>query len=256
MAEGVDQHSGFREDPWSRLRATVTSYLTVVYGSTAAARGEIRRLNSLHREIQGPVRDPSALARFGPSYTARDPVLSLWVHATLVDSTIVCHDAWIEPLSRQRRAQFYVETLPIARAFGVADPHLPPDLAAFERYLDEMTAPDGPVQPSPTARELARTILHPRLGHAIDFLPGPLRRPLGAVLDRVPSGLYDWSMWPAVGLLPPRVREGYGLEWGPPQEVVSAWLVAGWRFWRPLVPTSLRWMERSRAADRRVAAGE
>jgi uncharacterized protein (DUF2236 family) len=234
----------------------VTSYLTVVYGGTAAARGEIRRLNALHREIRGPVRDPSAAARFGSSYTARDPGLSLWVHATLVDSTLVCHDAWIEPLSRERRAQFYLETLPIARAFGVPDALLPPHLAAFERYLDEMTAPDGPVQPSATARELARTILHPRLGHAIDFLPGAVRAPLAAVLDRVPSGLYDWSMWPAVGLLPPRVREDYGLEWGPLHEVVSGWLVAGWRFWRPLLPTGLRWMELSRAADRRIAAGE
>ncbi len=202
------------------------------------------------------MRDPAAAARFGASYTARDPGLSLWVHATLVDSTIVCHDAWIELLSRERRSRFYLETLPIARAFGVPDALLPPDFAAFERYLDEMLAPDGPVRPSATARELARTILHPRLGHAIDFLPSPVRRPLAAVLDRVPSGLYDWSMWPAVSLLPPAVREGYGLLWGPLQEVVSGWLVGGWRLWRPLVPTSLRWMERSRAADRRIARAE
>src|SRR4249919_1618289 len=33
VAEGVDQHSGFREDPWSRLAATTRSYLTIVYGS-------------------------------------------------------------------------------------------------------------------------------------------------------------------------------------------------------------------------------
>src|SRR6266540_5764790 len=30
VAEGVDQHSDFRADPWARLVATVRSYLTVV----------------------------------------------------------------------------------------------------------------------------------------------------------------------------------------------------------------------------------
>src|SRR4029453_2245374 len=47
-AEGGGQHSGFREDPWSRLAGTTRSYLTIVYGSTSQARAEIRRLNALH----------------------------------------------------------------------------------------------------------------------------------------------------------------------------------------------------------------
>ena len=54
VAEGVDQHSDFRSDPWSRLHNTLRSYLTVVYGTTAQARAEIRRLNNLHRDIAGP----------------------------------------------------------------------------------------------------------------------------------------------------------------------------------------------------------
>ena len=53
IAEGVDQHSDFREDPWRRLQGTIRSYLRVVYGTTAEARGEISRLNSLHRSING-----------------------------------------------------------------------------------------------------------------------------------------------------------------------------------------------------------
>ena len=60
IAEGVDQHSAFRIDPWARLIATVRSYLTVVYGSGREARAEIARLNRLHRSIEGPVRDPEA----------------------------------------------------------------------------------------------------------------------------------------------------------------------------------------------------
>src|SRR5437763_17101094 len=65
VAEGVDQHSDFRSDPWRRLAGTLRLYLRIVYGTTTQAKGEIRRLNGLHRSIAGPVRDPDVAARFG-----------------------------------------------------------------------------------------------------------------------------------------------------------------------------------------------
>lgn len=228
VAAGVDEHSDFRSDPWARLQATLRSYLRIVYGTGTAARAEIRRLNELHRSIKGP------------GYAARDPDLSLWVHATLVDTTIVAYDAWIEPLSRDERARYYAETLPIGRAFGVTADRLPADLDAFETYLAGMLAPDGPVHPTPTARELAWHVLNPPLG--------PILPPLA----RLPPAVYAWTLWPAVGLLPGSVREEYGLRWGLLERGVAAWLVTTWRTWRPLLPESLRQMPQVLAADRRV----
>jgi len=227
VAAGVDDHSDFRADPWRRLRNTLQSFLTIVYGPTATARAEIRRLNALHRGI------------VGPGYQARDPALSLWVHATLVDSTIVANDAWIGPVSRARQAAFYEETRPIGRAFGVPDAMLPADLDAFEAYLAGMLGPDGPVRVGPLARELASVIVHPPLPGVFGTLP-------------VPLALYDWAMWPSIGLLPEAVRSAYGFGWGPAQRLVAAWLVAGWQAWRPLLPAGFRQMPQARAADRRV----
>jgi len=228
VAAGVDEHSDFRSDPWARLQATLRSYLTIVYGTGTAARAEIRRLNGLHRSITGP------------GYAARDPDLSLWVHATLVDTTIVAYDAWIEPLPRAERERYYAETLPIGRAFGVPPDRLPADLAAFETYVAGMLAPDGPVHPSATARELAWHVLNPPLG--------PVLPPLAAV----PRAAYAWTLWPSIGLLPPNVRVEYGLRWGALEATVSTWLVGAWRFWRPLLPASFRQMPQALAADRRV----
>jgi uncharacterized protein (DUF2236 family) len=244
VAEGVDQHSDFRADPWARLRATLRSYLRIVYGTTAAARAEIRRLDELHRNVAGPVRDAAARQDHGPRYSARDPELALWVHATLIDSTIVAHDAWIEPLSGARRAGFYEETRAVGRAFGIRDEILPADFAAFERYLATRLAPDGPIRVSPTARELARSILRPPLG--------PMAPALAPLLDCLPADAYAWTLWPAVGLLPTSIREGYGLAWGPLQRFVARWLVSTWRAQRPLIPTALRWMPQARAADARM----
>jgi uncharacterized protein (DUF2236 family) len=228
VAAGVADHSDFRADPWRRLAGTLRSYLTVVYGSTGVARAEIQRLNALHRTITGP------------GYSARDPDLSLWVHATLVDSTMAVADAWLEPMSMERRAAFYAETRPIGRAFGVPEGPLPADIGAFDEYLDGMLAPSGPVRVSATARELAAVVLRPPLA------------PLASWLGFVPPGAYAWTLWPSVGLLPVSVREDYGLRWGARERLVSGWLVAGWRAWRPVLPTSFRQMPKALAADRRM----
>jgi uncharacterized protein (DUF2236 family) len=230
VAAGVAEHSDFRSDPWARLQATLRSYLRIVYGTATAARAEIRRLNGLHRTIAGR------------GYRARDPELSLWVHATLVDSTIVAADAWLEPLPLERRRRYYLETMPIGRAFGIPADRLPPDLDAFDAYMASATAPGGPIHVSPTARELADAVLHPPLG--------PVIPPLGWL----PASVYAWTLWPAVGLLPASIRADYGLAWGPVERAVSTWLVAGWRAWRPSLPADFRQMPQALAADRRVRA--
>jgi uncharacterized protein (DUF2236 family) len=228
VAAGVRDHSDFRADPWRRLDGTLRSFLRIVYGTTTAARAEIRRLNRLHIPI------------VGEGYEARDPALSLWVHATLVDSTIEAADAWLEPISRERRARFYDETRPIGRAFGIPDALLPADLDAFEAYVGSMLAPDGAVQVGDLARDLAGTIIHPPLPAPLDALP-------------LPIAAYDWIMWPGIGLLPPAVRDAYGFAWGTREQVVARWLVAAWRAWNPLLPRTFRQMPQALAADRRMA---
>lgn len=228
VAAGVAEHSDFRTDPWARLAGTLRSYLTIVYGTTPTARAEIRRLNTLHRDITGP------------GYAAHDPDLSLWVHATLVESTIAVSDAWLEPMSRDRRAAYYLETRPVGRAFGVPDALLPPDIGAFDAYVAAMLAPTGPVHPTPIARDLAQAVLRPPLA------------PFASWLGALPVELYAWTLWPSIGLLPASVRDDYGLAWGPRERLVSAWLVAGWRGWRPLLPASFRQMPKALAADRRM----
>ncbi|HYK96709.1 MAG TPA: oxygenase MpaB family protein [Candidatus Dormibacteraeota bacterium] len=254
VAAGVAEHSDFRSDPWVRLSGTLRSYLRIVYGTADDARVEIRRLNELHRGIRGDVLDPSARERHGRRYSALDPALALWVHATLVDSTIAAYDAWLEPLTWERRARYYEETLPVGRAFGIPASLLPPDLDAFEAYLAGMLAPGGEIEVGDVARDLAGSILHPPLGPAVAAAGGPVAH-LAPLLDAIPSRAYAWLFWPSIGLLPPAVREGYGLPWGLRQRAVATWLVAAWQAWRPALPPSFRHMPQALRADRRVGAG-
>ncbi len=255
VAAGVAEHSNFQSDPWARLSGTLRSYLRIVYGTAEAARSEIRRLGELHRGIRGNVHEESARRRHGSRYSALDPELALWVHATLVDSTITAYDRWIEPLSWEQRARYYEETLPVGAAFGIPASKLPPDLEAFEGYLARMLAPGGPVEVGDTARELADAILHPPLGPAVAAAGSPFTA-LAPMLDGIPAGAYSWLFWPSIGLLPERIREEYGLPWGLRQRAVATWLVATWQAWRPVLPTSFRHMPQALRADRRVGAGE
>lgn len=254
VAAGVAQHSQFREDPWARLSGTLRSYLRIVYGSAPAARDEIGRLHDLHRGIRGDVADAEARARHGRRYSALDPALSLWVHATLVDSTIAAYDAWIEPLTHDERARYYEETLPVGRAFGIPASLLPADIDAFDAYLAEMLGPGGPVRVGDDARELADAILHPPLGPAV-AAAGPLFAHAAPLVDAIPARAYGWLFWPSIGLLPADIRAGYGLPWGLRQRAVAGWLVAAWQAWRPVLPPSFRQMPQALAADRRVGAG-
>ena len=149
-------------------------------------------------------------------------------------------DAWLGGLSRARRARFYAET--------------PPDRPGVRHPGRRSCRPTstGSRRTSPgcsprTARSRSRRPPGRSPAHV-------LRPPLGPVvpaLGWVPPPLYAWTLWPAVGLLPARVREGYGLAWGPCERTVvpgsSPAGASGVRGSRP----SLRWMPQARAADRR-----
>jgi uncharacterized protein (DUF2236 family) len=258
VAEGVAQHSTFREDPWARLDGTLHSYLRIVYGSTATARTEIRRLNGLHRTVRGPVSDPSTAAQFGGAYAARDPALSLWVHATLVWATLTTVNRWLGAVPRHRQARYYAETMAVGRSFGVPDALLPADIEAFEAYIAEMLGRSGPVHPSPVSRDLAHAILHPPLAPVVERGAvarrlDPLAQPLARLLRHAPRSSLTPLLIPSVGLLPPATRAELGVAWGPIEQSLDAWLTTIWRLGRPVFPTQLRWFPQALAADRRMA---
>ncbi len=258
VAEGVAQHSTFKADPWARLDGTLRSYLRIVYGSGPAARGEIQRLNTLHRSVAGTVSDRSAAERFGAAYTARDPELSLWVHATLVWATLVTVERWLGPVTGDRKSRYYAETLAVGRRFGVPDARLPADLDAFEAYVASMIGPDGPVHPTDVSRDLALAILHPPLAPVVERgavarALGPAAPAVASLLRRAPRSALTPVLVPAVGLLPPTLRAELRLPWGPWERALDAWLTTMWHAWRPAFPTRVRWFPQALAADARVA---
>src|SRR2546429_5992049 len=87
VAAGVRDHSSYQVDAVGRLRRTLDPTLAIVFGPRPAALEAVRAINTRHRSVRGP------------GYSATDPDLLLWVHATLVFSAIRGYRALVGPPS-------------------------------------------------------------------------------------------------------------------------------------------------------------
>ena len=232
IAAGVAEHSAFRADPLGRLERTLDMTLTMVFGDQDQADGALRAFHAVHARVRG--RLPHAAGPFpaGTPYTAHDPFLKLWVHATLIDSALLVYQRFVRPLSPGDRTRFYEDSKLLARQVGIPDPIIPATLADFRRYMSGMLASDA-LTVTPTARSLAHDVLDP----PISLVPRTGARVAGFV---------------TAGLLPARVRRAYGLTWDGRRELVLDALAGAVRLVLPLVPDSLRLMPHARSAEQRL----
>jgi uncharacterized protein (DUF2236 family) len=149
---GVDQHSAWRQDPVGRLAATSAYVTTVSVGDRATADRMSARVRRIHEHVRGT--DPVT----GQPYAADDPGLLLWVHAALVDSTIVAVRMFGAGLSDQDADRYVAEMVAAAGLVGIPAGLVPASVAALEKYLASVR----PIlQATPAARESMAYLLDP-----------------------------------------------------------------------------------------------
>lgn len=182
VARGAAEHSSYRQDRGGRLLRTLRPMYAIVFGDHEELRDAARRVNLVHRRV------------VGSDYQARDPELLLWVHATLIDTALDLYQRFVRPLSGDELERYYEDSKLVGRLLAVPPDALPPDYDSFRRYLEATIAG---IEISDTSRAIFADMALP--------LPpiGPAALPL---------------KWLAAGLLPPRLREQYGLGWGPRRE--------------------------------------
>jgi uncharacterized protein (DUF2236 family) len=236
VAEGVAHHSTFQGDPIRRLHGTLRTTLAMVFGDAREAERAIRRLNSIHRDVRGEAKDPVARDVVGAAYRALDPGLLLWVQATLVLTSVEAYRRWVGPLRDDEKERYWQEARRVGVRLGIGLDRSPPTWPALLDYWARMLGPDGPIQVTPTASRLSRTIVRP---------PLPL----------VPAPLVDLLALPGLALLPARLKEAYGLSWGSRRARAAATLGRLVQLWVRLVPSGARAMPQARAAARRVSRG-
>jgi uncharacterized protein (DUF2236 family) len=229
VAAGIVEHSDYAVDPWRRLGRTLHALYTVVFGTCAEADAAGARVQAAHGRVHGHIRVPMGVFPAGTRYSAADPELQVWVHSTLVTTGIAMHETYVGPLTRAEREAFYAEMKVVARIFGVPDGVLPStidDMHAYEQRLLD----DGVLCVTDAARLIARTVLSPPV-------PLAFRLPLAA-LARANAGL-----------LPPQLREQYGVHWNQLDAFGLAVSSGATRTLLPVAPSPLR--EVKRAGDSR-----
>ena len=131
VGAGVAEYSDYRESPWRRLERTMTSVWTVVYGSRAEAERVGARVQSMHKKVHGRLSQQTGPYPEGTLYSAGDPELLLWVHATLVDTALLVYETWVGPLSETEQRDYYEDMKILARVFGTPRAVIPETLGDF-----------------------------------------------------------------------------------------------------------------------------
>ncbi|HVC41337.1 MAG TPA: oxygenase MpaB family protein [Candidatus Saccharimonadales bacterium] len=223
VAQGAIEHSTYKSDPYGRLERTVRWVTIVCFGTTREAERVSGRVSALHRPVSGNLPEVNATSRVGAGtpYSASDPALLRWVHASFVDTMLVAHDALVGGLSAAQRDAFVREWDAVARLMGLSRTQCWPDNASLQRYVEQEVR-RGQALPGAGSREVAETVLHP---------------PVRSRLMRL--GM-ETLAFIASGLLPSELRRGYGIIWTPAHAAAFAALTRSLRLATTALPRRLR----------------
>ena len=234
IAAGVAEHSSFRGGTGaalSRLHHTVGAMLALTFGGEDDRERALEAIRTIHRRVHGSL--PESCGRFpaGTPYSAEDPALLLWVHATLIDSILRVYDRLIAPLSETDRDAYCVDAAEVATALGAHAHDVPRSWRSLQAYLDAQYA-SGVIEPCTQARVLAAALLAPSAS--------ALMVPITAIVQLV-----------GAGMLPRQLRRAYGFEWSRRRERSFRAVMATLRLARRVAPPFIAWWP---AARRRVSA--
>jgi len=193
VACGVVEHSGYKHDLWRRLVGTLRALYLVTYGDKTEAECAAAGVRRAHELVFGTTTRQLGTFPPGTCYSASDPELMLWVHATLVYSSLAAYQRFVVPLSERELQQYHAEMRTIAELFGAPASVLPRSYAEFCDYVHAQFEADT-ITVTPPAREVASVIL-------ATPLPVPLR--VLAPAHRLAT----------TQILPPRLRQEYKLRW-------------------------------------------
>jgi uncharacterized protein (DUF2236 family) len=121
IAAGVMQHSSFRGGAIQaavRLHHTVGAMLAISFGNDERRDAAIARIQAIHRTVHGTLNEQVGPFAPGTPYSAEDPALLLWVHATLIDSSADIYQRVVAQLDTNELDHLCVESAPLLEELG------------------------------------------------------------------------------------------------------------------------------------------
>ncbi len=200
VATSLVHHSNLMHDAIGRFHSTFRVVYTMLFGSRAQALAAARQLHGRHAGIRGELPHAIGSHPAHEHYQANEIGALRWVYATLVDSALLAYATVLPSLSPAAREQYYAESKRFGTLCGLPPDSLPKTWTDFEGYMAGMLA-----SPELTLDDNAVA-----LGQSVLFGVGTWVRPP------------RWYRALTAAWLPPRLREGFGLAYGQPEQRASA----------------------------------
>ena len=228
VAHAIDQHSHTRTDVVGRFQRTFKNVFAMAFGELDDAFTAARRVHAVHARIHGTFATAIGSWPAGTRYHANDADALRWVHATLVDTTLVVREQLDGSLRDDIKDQYVIEMNRFAALFGIPRTLLPDSWAAHAAYMARMIGSDR-LAVAPCAREMAKFLV----GRGVAHQP-----PLGRIGEAVTHAL-----------LPPRIAAQFDLRAAPRR--AKAGLAAFCALYRRL-PRSVTALPAAADAQRRL----
>ena len=162
VAAGVAAHSSYDRDIWRRLVGTLRALYLITYGSKAEAERAADAVKAAHTRVNGRTDTRLGVFPAGTAYSAEDPELMLWVHATLVYASLVSYQRFEHALSDADQERYYRDMAVVAELFGTPSGVIPATLADMRAYFAAQI--DGEtISVTEPARTIAGAVLRARL---------------------------------------------------------------------------------------------
>jgi uncharacterized protein (DUF2236 family) len=229
VAYAIAHHSRTRADVAGRFRRTFRSVFAMVFGDLDEAFGAARRVHAIHAAIHGVIPEAVGGWAAGTPYSANDAGALRWVHATLVDTTLVVREQLGGALPDAVKDDYVIEMNRLAALLGIPEAMRPGSHAAHAAYMRQMLSSDR-IAVAPCARDMARFLI----GRGGDHQPS-----LGRIAEAVTALL-----------LPPPLADAFALRPTPRRARIG--LAALGRIHR-CVPPHARQIPALREAERRLA---
>jgi uncharacterized protein (DUF2236 family) len=193
VAYAIDHHSRTRSDVLGRFQRTFHNVFAMVFGDLDDAFIAARRVHAIHARITGTIPQTIGAWAAGTPYAANDIHALRWVHATLVDTTLLVRERLDGPLPVATRDAFVVEMNRFAKLFGIPARLLPATHAAHAAYMAEMIPT---LAVAPCAHEMAQFLV----GRG-----GVVQTPLGKLVEIVTASMLPRELVQAYGLVDSRI---------------------------------------------------
>ena len=219
VANAVAEHSQVFADPIGRFHRTFRVMFAMDFGTLDQALAAARRLHGVMPQSLASCRGRLDLCR-GSRYRANEASALLWVHATLIETALVARDLLLPSLSTEDRERYYGESRVFAALFGIPQASLPSNWEDFAASNNAMWESET-LTVIPEARAIAEQVLS------------------GTNLClRIPK----WYRAVTAGMLPPRLRIAFGLDYGQAERRMAQSVIKWIRRVYPLLPDRLRYV--------------